>query len=80
MNMNIKEEDTIRHKTTKIFYRVKKITIMNLVDLNSGRKRNKWVEGIDGGDTKVLYTVENCDTNTTITEHQFMMHQYELYN
>jgi len=77
MNTDIKENDIIRHRTTKVFYQVKRITTEKLVDLNQGIDRKKWIASIDGIDAKVLYTIENCDNNQEITEHQLMMRNYE---
>ena len=80
MNTDINENDIIRHRTTKVFYRVKRITTEKLVDLNQGIDRKKWIASIDGVDTKVLYTIENCDNNQEVTEHQLMMHYYDIHN
>ena len=77
MNTDINENDMIRHKETNVFYLVKRITTEKLVDLNHGKDRKLWIEGIDGGDTKTLFTIQNCDDDQEITEHQLMMQNYE---
>tara|TARA_B100000287_G_C20592684_1_gene764881 strand:+ start:224 stop:466 length:243 start_codon:yes stop_codon:yes gene_type:complete len=76
MTTSIKEDDIVRHSETKVFYRVKRITTTKLVDLNEGRERKHFIAHIDGGDTKTMYTIENCDTGLEKTEHQLLMNQY----